>query len=166
MIPDVAVNCAIIVGFPGESREQFQRTYDLLAELKLDKVHLARYSPRPGTVSDRKMSDDVPDEEKRRRFHLIEGLQKEISAEKNQTLLGKDVEVLVEERRKGRWRGRSPQGKLVFFDDERDLRGQLVKVHVDYAGPWSLSGKLISGSAPANSTPAVASIPIGFIPTA
>lgn len=56
--------------------------------------------------------------------------------------LGQVVEVLVEDKYKGRWRGRSPQGKLVFFDDDRELRGQLVKVHITYTGPWSMSGQV------------------------
>jgi tRNA-2-methylthio-N6-dimethylallyladenosine synthase len=78
IIPDAAIHCDIIVGFPGETAGQFQKTVDLLAELELDKIHLARYSPRPGTVSARRLDDDVPDAEKRRRFHIIEQLQKEI----------------------------------------------------------------------------------------
>ena len=140
VIPDAAIHGDIIVGFPGETAAQFQATYDILAELRLDKLHLARYSPRPGTVSARRMSDDVADEEKRRRFHLIESLQKEIATEKMRRYLGQTVEVLVEERDKGRWRGRTPHNKLVFFDDARDLRGQLVPVHVTHTGPWSMSG--------------------------
>lgn len=143
IVPDAAVHCDIIVGFPGETEAQFQDTYDVLADLKLDKVHLARYSPRPGTVSARRMADDVPDAEKRRRFHLIEALQKEISQEKNQRWLGEVVEVLVENKHKGNWRGRTPQNKLVFFDDRRDLKGELVQVKIEHAGPWSLSGTAV-----------------------
>jgi len=141
IIPDAAIHCDVIVGFPGETEAQFQATYDILAELRLDKLHLARYSPRPGTVSARRLADDVSDEEKRRRFHLIEALQKEVSTEKMRHYLGRTVEVLVEERDKGRWRGRTPYNKLVFFDDPRDLRGQLVPVLVTHTGPWSMSGK-------------------------
>jgi tRNA-2-methylthio-N6-dimethylallyladenosine synthase len=142
-IPDAAIHCDVIVGFPGETAAQFQATYDVLAELRLDKLHLARYSPRPGTVSARKMADDVSDEEKRRRFHLIEGLQKEISTAKMRAYLGQTVEVLVEERDKGRWRGRTLHNKLVFFDDSRELRGQLVAVHVTCrARPPTVGGRL------------------------
>lgn len=140
IIPDAAIHCDIIVGFPGETAAQFQDTYDVLAELQLDKIHLARYSPRPGTVSARNLADDVPDEEKRRRFHLIEELQKTISAKKMRRYLGQTVEVLVEERDKGRWRGRTPHNKLVFFDDPRDLRGWLVPIQITHTGPWSMSG--------------------------
>ena len=141
VIPDAAIHCDIIVGFPGETEAQFQATYDIRAELRLDKLHLARYRPRPGTVSARRLADDVADEEKRRRFHLIESLQKEIATEKMRRYLGQTVEVLVEERDKGRWRGRTPHNKLVFFDDSRDLRGRLVPVHVTHTGPWSMSGR-------------------------
>jgi len=142
-VPDAAIHGDIIVGFPGETEAQFQRTYEILAELRLDKIHLARYSPRPGTVSARSMIDDVPEEEKRRRFRTLEELQKEVSQEKMRAYLGQTVEVLVEEQQKERWRGRNPQGKLVFFPDSRDLRGQLVQVAVKHTGPWSMSGEAI-----------------------
>lgn len=160
IVPDAAVNCDIIVGFPGETEAQFQQTYDILAELKLDKIHLARYSPRPGTVSARRMVDDVPDEEKRRRFHLIEALQKEISAEKMKQWRGQVVEVLVEDLHKGKWRGRSPQGKLVFFDDPRELKGELVQVRINHTGPWSMSGTAVDRPAP----PAASLHPTDTIP--
>ena len=140
IVPEAAIHNDIIVGFPGESDEQFQNTYLLLEELLLDKIHIARYSPRPGTVSARRMVDDIPDQEKRRRFHALDQLQKEISVDKMAKWLGKSVEVLVEDRHNGRWRGRSPQGKLVFFDDEREMTGRLVDVRIEHTGPWSMSG--------------------------
>jgi len=136
IIPDAAIHCDIIVGFPGETAEQFQDTYDILAELRLDKIHLARYSPRPGTVSTRRMDDDVADEEKRRRFQMLEALQKEILQAKMRHYLGETIEVLVEERDKGRWRGRTPHNKLVFFDHPGELRGQLVDVEITHTGSW------------------------------
>ena len=150
-IPDVAIHCDIIVGFPGETAEQFQGTYDLLAELKLDKVHLARYSPRPHTVSMRTMEDDVPDEEKKRRHAALEQLQARIVAEINSRFLGKTVEVLVEDQHRGKWRGRTPQNKLVFFeDDSQDWRGKLAQVTVTWTGPWSMQGRLAAAPQPAD----------------
>ncbi len=143
IVPDVAIHGDIIVGFPGETAAQFQQTYDILGELRLDKIHLARYSARPGTLSARNMVDDVADEEKRRRFHLLEELQKEVSQEKMRRYLDRDVEVLVESKQKKRWRGRNPQNKLVFFEDPRDLRGELVRVQIKHAGPWSMSGEAV-----------------------
>ncbi len=141
-IPDVAIHTDIIVGFSGETEAQFQQTYDLLAELRLDKVHLARYSPRPKTVSERTMEDDVPEEEKKRRHQLIDNLQEEILAESNQKYLGMTVPVLVENQHKGKWRGRTPQNKLVFFADEADWRGKIAQVEITWTGPWSMQGRL------------------------
>jgi tRNA-2-methylthio-N6-dimethylallyladenosine synthase len=143
-IPDVAIHTDIIVGFPGETEEQFQRTYDLLEELKLDKVHLACYSPRPNTVSARRMEDDVSEDEKKRRHELIDDLQARLLAEINSRYLGKTVQVLVEDQHKGKWRGRTPQNKLVFFEDARTLPGQLVDVEITWTGPWSMQGRLPS----------------------
>ena len=139
-IPDVAIHTDIIVGFPGETEEQFQHTYDVLEELRLEKAHLARYSPRPGTVSARRMEDDVPDSEKRRRHQLLEAQHERISAELNRRWLHQRVEILVEDKHKGKWRGRTPQNRLVFLEDDRDLRGQLVEVSITWTGPWSMQG--------------------------
>ncbi len=145
-LPNAAVHTDIIVGFPGETEAQFQRTYDLLAELKLDKAHLAMYSPRPGTVSARRMPDDVPAEEKKRRWEMLDRLQAQIVGEINRRLLGETVEVLVEERHKGKWRGRTRTNKLVFFSDAADWRGKLANVRITWAGPWSMIGEVVGGA--------------------
>jgi tRNA-2-methylthio-N6-dimethylallyladenosine synthase len=141
-VPHVAIHTDIIVGFSGETEAQFEHTYELLAELKLDKVHLARYSPRPNTVSARRMEDDVPEAEKDRRFHRIDEMQAGVCAAINQQWLGETVQVLVEERHKGKWRGRTPQNKLVFFEDAADRKGQLVDVEITWTGPWSMQGRV------------------------
>ena len=141
-IPGVAIATDIIVGFPGESRAQFQRTYDLLAELELDVAHLARYSPRPGTVAERRMPDDVPDDEKWERFRLLEELQEGIAAKINARYLGERVEVLFEEKVRGRWKGRTPTNKLVFVETDEGLTGQVRQVQITWAGPWSMQAVL------------------------
>ena len=143
MVPGAAIHTDIIVGFPGETGEQFQRTYDLLAELKLDKVHLAMYSPRPGTVSARRMPDDVPLAEKKRRWEALDALQAEIVGDINRRLLGQTVEALVEDSHKGNWRGRTRTNKLVFFPDAADWRGRLANVRITWAGPWSMIGEIV-----------------------
>ena len=79
-------------------------------------AHLARYSTRSGTVADRRLVDDVPEAEKMRRFRLLEELQEAVAAEINARYLGETVEVLFEERVKGRWKGRTPTNKLVFVE--------------------------------------------------
>ena len=142
-IPGVAIHTDIIVGFCGETEAQFQNTVDMLADLKLDKVHLSRYSARPNTVSERRMADDVPEDEKRRRHELIDDQQARIIAEINSRFLGQTVPVLVEEDYKGRWRGRSPHDKIVFFDDPTvDWRGKVADVEITWTGPWSMQGRL------------------------
>jgi len=140
-IPQCSIATDIIVGFPGESDAQFRATYRLLEELRFDAVHVAAYSERPGTPAAR-LPDDVPAAEKERRRQAVDTLQARIVAEINAQLMGKTVEVLVEERRKGRWGGRTPTNKLVFAPDTgRDLRGRLVPVRVTWSGPWSLIGE-------------------------
>ncbi len=142
IIPNAAIHTDIIVGFPGETRAQFMKTYKVLEELKLDKAHLARYSPRPQTVSARRMVDDVPEDEKRERLRLLEDLQARVVAEINAEYLGQRVEVLVEGKHKERWRGRSPQNKLVFFEAPGDWKGKLAQVEVTWTGPWSMQARL------------------------
>jgi tRNA-2-methylthio-N6-dimethylallyladenosine synthase len=139
-IPGASIATDIIVGFPGETETQFQRTYDLLTDLRLDVAHLARYSPRPGTVAARTMNDDVREEEKLRRFRLLEDLQTGIATEFNHGLLGQTVEVLVEEQHRGRWKGRTRTNRLVFFESPQDWQGHRLPVRIEWAGPWSLIG--------------------------
>jgi tRNA-2-methylthio-N6-dimethylallyladenosine synthase len=141
-VPGSAVHTDVIVGFPGETAEQFEETYRLLAELKLDKAHLAMYSPRPGTYSARRLPDDVAQQEKKRRWDALDALQSEIVGEINRRLIGETVEVLVEDLHRGKWRGRTRTNKLVFFEDPYEWRGQLTKVRITWAGPWSMIGEI------------------------
>ncbi len=162
IVPHASIHGDIIVGFPGETEAQFQDTYDILAELELDKIHLARYSPRPGTVSARRYADDVPDAEKRHRFQLIEALQKEISIKKLRPYFGTVQNVLVEDFHKGSWRGRNPQGRLIFFQDPRELKGQVVEVKINHVGTWSMSGEAIDKPAP-RPEPQIDTIPLAVL---
>ncbi|MBN1366938.1 MAG: tRNA (N6-isopentenyl adenosine(37)-C2)-methylthiotransferase MiaB [Dehalococcoidales bacterium] len=141
-IPELALSTDLIVGFPTETTEQFQNSYDLINEMKFDTVHVAAYSPREGTTATRDLKDDVPAEEKTRRLKMIEELQENISAAINESLIGKTVEIFVDGKKGGRWRGRTRTDKLVFFNSKNNYLGQLVKVKIDSAGPWSVRGKL------------------------
>jgi len=141
-IPDCSIATDIIVGFPGETEAQFMETFHLLEDLRLDVAHLARYSPRPGTVSERNFPDDVPEEEKMRRFRLLEDLQEKIGGEINTHYLGQKVEVLFEDKVKGRWRGRTPTNKLVFVESDEALRGKVLPVTVTWSGPWSMQARI------------------------
>lgn len=139
-ITGASIATDIIVGFPGETDAQFENTYQLLADLRMDVAHLARYSPRAGTYSARKLVDNVPDAVKMERFRKLETLQEEISSEINARLLGKKVSVLFEEKKRGRWRGRTPTNKLIFAESEEDLLGKERDVLIKWTGPWSMIG--------------------------
>ena len=141
-LSDCSIATDIIVGFPGETEEQFMQTYRLLSDLKLDVAHLARYSLREGTVATRRMADNVTEDEKMRRFRLLEELQENIVDEINKKYLGQSVDVLFEEKVKGRWRGRTPTNKLVFAESDDDLRGKVLPVTVTWTGPWSMQATL------------------------
>jgi len=141
-IPDCSIATDIIVGFPGETEEQFMETHRVLADLKLDVAHLARYSSREGTVATRRMNDNVTDEEKMRRFRMLEELQENIVAEINNKYLGQTVDVLFEDKVKNRWKGRTPTNKLVFLESDEDLKGKILPVTVTWTGPWSMQANL------------------------
>jgi len=145
-MPGVGLATDVIVGFPGETADQFEATYRLLEEIRFDMVHVAAYSPRPGTPSAR-LADDVPAREKDRRRKAVDDLQERIVAEINAGLVGQTVEVLAEERHRGKWRGRTRTNKLVFFDvGQQDRTGQLVPVRITQAGAWSMQAEPVDGS--------------------
>ena len=139
-MPEVGLTTDAIVGFPGETEEQFERTMELLHTVRFDKVHVASYSPRPGTIAWRKTEDDVPPEEKRRRHVALEELQREISREINKGMLGRTEEVLIEGEKDGRWHGRTRSNKLVYVDGGGRYLGELVSVEIQEATPWSVQG--------------------------
>ncbi len=142
-IPNVTLATDIIVGFPGETTAQFQHTLDLLAEIRFDKVHVAAYSPRPGTVA-ATWEDDVPHDEKLARLHAVEAQQEQIGRELNATLVGTTLEILVEARERGKWTGRTRGNKIVYFPGaaSEPHRGGLRRVRITDAGAWSLTGEL------------------------
>lgn len=141
-IPGVSIATDVIVGFPGESEAAFMHTYQLMADLKMDVAHLARYSPRPGTYAARFLEDTIPDDEKLRRFRMLESLQEGIATEINATYLGKNVSILFDSKSKNRWRGRTPTNKLVFVEKDENLLAQEREVNITWTGPWSMLGKL------------------------
>ena len=139
-IPDVGLVSDIIVGFPSETEAQFQQTVNLLSEIRFDTVHLAAYSPRPGTIAARELTDDISADEKKRRLVIVEKLQEDIITEINAKLKGKIVEILVEGKQKGKWYGRTGTDKLVFFSDNANYIGKLVNLKMVLTSPWSLQG--------------------------
>ncbi len=155
--PGVSLSTDIIVGFSGETEEEFQHTLDLLEEIRFDVVHVAAYSVRPGTVAAR-WEDDVPHAEKMRRLHALEDVQAKIALDLNQKLIGQVEEVLVEKANtshgRQQWQGRNRTNKLVFFpqpDAEQQpdgsvtiphtiQPGDLIQVQIEKTTSWSLQG--------------------------
>ena len=141
-IPTVALSTDVIVGFPNESEKQFEGTLAMLEEIKFDTVHVAVYSPRPGTVAARKYSDNVATEIKKERFNRVETVHARISSEINSRLKDKTVEILVEGKKGGKWYGRTHNNKLVFFESDADCLGRLMDVTITKTSPWSLQARL------------------------
>ena len=143
-VPNVSLSTDLIVGFCGETDEQFESTLDLVRDVRFNKVHAAAYSTREGTIAARMLEDDVPQDVKQSRLKAIEALQENISAEINAELQDQTVDILVEDRKRGKWFGRTRNDKLVFFEDDVDRKGQMVNVTIDKTGPWSLQGTIVA----------------------
>jgi len=140
-VPGVALSTDVIVGFPTETDARFRETYDFLEEVRFQTVHVAAYSPRPGTYAARELPDDVPPPEKKCRLAEIERLQERLASQTGAGFVGGTVEVLVEGRKAGKWFGRTRTDRLVFFESGEDCRGQLCRVSIVHGGPWSLRGE-------------------------
>jgi len=141
-IPQISLSTDIIVGFPGETEEQFEHSLSLLKEMRFDVIHVAAYSPRPGTIAWREYQDNIPVKVKRERLNKIEELQAAVASEINSQLQGRQVEVLVEGRKKEKWFGRTRSNKLAFFEDAGDWLGQLAIIQIEKTSPWSLRGEV------------------------
>ena len=141
-VPGVSLSTDLIVGFCGETDQQFESTLQLVRDIKFDKVHSAAYSTRKGTIADRKMIDNVPEEIKKDRLRQINDEQEGISTEINSRVLGECHEVLVEGTKDGRWFGRNRNDKLVFFDSTETEKGDMTIVKIEETSPWFLQGSL------------------------
>lgn len=139
LMPHAGITTNIIVGYPGETDTNFDETCKLLEMLRFDKVHVAAYSPRPGTIAFRKLADDVPAQVKAARLRRVEELEERISLEINRTYLGTSQPVLIEGIRNGQPFGRTRTGKLVHLDAPAQI-GSLLDVRIAHAGAFSLRG--------------------------
>ena len=166
-VPGITVSTDVIVGFCGETEEQYGRTLALLERVRYDQVFAAAYSPRPGTPAIR-LADDVPPEVKRRRLNELLALQEGIGLERNEAWLGRTVDVLVDSvpppRTHGhdgedgaddqgtdgavRVSGRTRGNKLVHLAGNPDLVGRAVPVRIEHAGPYALRGRITSTNPP------------------
>jgi len=139
-MPEASVTTDVIVGFPGETDEEFEGTVRLVNEVRFDAVNTAIYSPREGTPA-AGYPDQVPEEAKRRRLQALNALVARIAAEVNRRLLGRRQEVLVEgPGTRGGLVGRTRTNKVVVLDGADGLIGRTVPVEITSAGSWVLRG--------------------------
>ncbi|HID10635.1 MAG TPA: tRNA (N6-isopentenyl adenosine(37)-C2)-methylthiotransferase MiaB [Candidatus Latescibacteria bacterium] len=142
LILDISITTDILVGFPGETEEDFERTLEVIRYVQFDDAYMYRYSPRPGTLA-AQFPDDVPEEEKLRRLDEVIRLQREITWRVNERLVGSEVEVLIEApaKRDGML-GRTRTDKPVVVRGEGLKVGDFVKVRVTgTTGPTLLGGE-------------------------
>lgn len=143
-IPDISLTTDIIVGFPGETEEDFQDTLDVVEKVRFDQAYTFLYSKRTGTPAAKSLNQ-IPEDVKKERFQRLLELQNRISKEINDSYLNKKVEVLVEGKSKTNeknYTGRTRGNKIVNFPGDDQLIGKLVTVNVNTVKTWSLEGNL------------------------
>jgi tRNA-2-methylthio-N6-dimethylallyladenosine synthase len=141
-VPGLALSSDVIVGYPGETEGEFEETLGLVEAVGFDSLFTFTYSPRPGTAALR-LADDVPEEEKRRRLHVLNARQQEWQRRRHAALVGRIEEVLVESvDGGGRVSGRTPHFRIVHLDGADALVGRLVHVEITASGPNALQGRL------------------------
>ncbi len=141
-IPHISISTDIIVGFCGETEEEFMESCNIIEELKIDLIYVSKYSERKGTLAHKKLDDDVPETIKKERFLRITELMKNISHDYNQNFKGKKVKVLVERIRKGYADGKIPEFKMTRFKaSDPKLIGKYVEIEVDKCMEWCLEGE-------------------------
>jgi tRNA-2-methylthio-N6-dimethylallyladenosine synthase len=149
-MPDIALSTDMIVGFPGETAEDFEETLSLTAAVRYHSMFSFKYSPRPNTLAMKRLPDDVTEEEKTRRIVALQGLQRKIQSGLHEEAVGRLETVLVDSRSRRRdWElsGRTSGNTVVNFTGDRTLIGQLVPVRITGANPNSLRGELAAARA-------------------
>jgi tRNA-2-methylthio-N6-dimethylallyladenosine synthase len=142
-IHEASITTDIIVGFPTETEEEFEKTLSLVRDVEFDSAFMFRYSVREGTKA-ALLEDDIPEKEKLRRLHLLIDLQKEIALKKNQHLVGKTLDVLVDDRSRrtpGKWKGKTRSNKTVVLEGGDDILGRIIPVAINEADGFTLFGK-------------------------
>jgi len=146
-MPDVALSTDMIVGFPGETARDFDDTMSLVEAVQFHSIFSFKYSSRPNTLAEKRMADDVSEEEKTRRIVALQALQRQIQTELHERLLGRDVDVLVDaasRRRDTELSGRTSQNVVVNMPGSSRLIGQTLTVRIERAGPHSVWGQALS----------------------
>lgn len=141
-LPGVSVTTDVIVGFPGETNEQFNNTAKLFRELKFDMAYISQYSPRPGTAA-AKLEDNITKEEKKRREESVNDILRETALENNQAYLDAEVEVLFDRKKGSNYVGRTKTSKVVRVKTKENLIGQIKKVKIITVQDFGMTGELV-----------------------
>jgi len=148
-LPEVALSTDIIVGFPGETAEDFDETLSLTAAVGYHSLFSFKYSPRPNTLAEKRMPDEVDEAEKTRRIVALQALQRGIQSAMNERLVGQTVAVLVDaasRRRETELSGRTSTNVVVNLPGPAEWIGRMVAVRVERAGPHSVWGRIDNGA--------------------
>jgi tRNA-2-methylthio-N6-dimethylallyladenosine synthase len=144
-LPDVALSTDMIVGFPGETDADFDDTMTLTANVRYHSMFSFKYSPRPDTLADQRLADDVLEEDKTRRIVALQALQREIQSELNGRMVGQTVDVLVDaasRRRDVELSGRTGTNVVVNLPGPAAWIGRTLPIHIERAGPHSVWGRM------------------------
>jgi tRNA-2-methylthio-N6-dimethylallyladenosine synthase len=145
-LPDVALSTDMIVGFPGETADDFEQTLSLTGAVRYHSMFSFKYSPRPNTLAEKRLPDDVPDDEKTRRIVALQALQRDIQLELNAALVGRVEDVLLDSasrRRATELSGRTSGNVVVNLPGEASWIGRTLPVRIERAGPHSVWGRAV-----------------------
>jgi tRNA-2-methylthio-N6-dimethylallyladenosine synthase len=145
-LPDVALSTDMIVGFPGETESDFEDTLSLTAAVRYHSMFSFKYSPRPNTLAEKRLPDDVAEDEKTRRIVALQALQREIQSDLNQQLVGREVAVLADaasRRHETELSGRTSSNVVVNLPGPAAWIGRTVTVRIERAGPHSVWGRAV-----------------------
>ncbi|CCU85474.1 (Dimethylallyl)adenosine tRNA methylthiotransferase MiaB [Mesotoga infera] len=144
-IKGASLSTDLIIGFPGETEKEYEETVSLVKEVRFERVNLAMYSPREGTLSAKKMEDDVPPEVKTKRLNDLLAIQKHINREENEKYLDRIIDVIGEGKIKGNGKiyGRTMNNKIVIYDAQPELIGKSVKIRIERVSAGPLYGVLV-----------------------
>ena len=141
---DIVLTTDIIVGFPGETDDDFEKTLDIIKQVEYDSVYTFLFSPRRGTPA-YEMENQIPEHIKKARFERLNEVQNEISRAKNEAMIGKTVKVLVDGKSKNNdqiYTSRTEGNKIVHFEADEDYTGKFINIKITRADTFALYGEI------------------------
>jgi len=144
-VPEVTISSDIITGFPSETEQDFEETVDLIKKCRFERINIAEYSPREGTIAYKYFKDDVPKRIKNKRLQHIMEIQKKINLEENKKYLG-EILTIIQEGKAGKdntYMGRTINNKLVIYKSQDQLNGQFLNIKINKISPGPLYGEIV-----------------------